>query len=254
MPTDELRFAKFAEQPLRADADVVIHVDEQAKLIGEIEIGLVVWRGGQQDDPTVIGVDVLGDGTIALAFPVAKVMAFVDEHKTIAAQVRKFALDVCHRQDFGSQPILLAVVLPHRHQVLRAEDEGFDAVVILEDPGQGRCHQGLPEADDIADYDAATFVEMMCGDLDSRLLELEQSVAEVGGNAELVETGASFLGQVIRHLHIDVIGRNRLRSRPTGVDDLDQFLRDVDAEAVSSSGPRTTWRAYCTHRGRERRC
>ena len=57
-------------------------------------------------------------------------------------------------------------------------------------------------------------------------------VAEVGRNSKLVETGTSFLGQVIRHLHINVIRRNRFRPRPTGVYDLYQFLRDVDAESV----------------------
>ncbi len=106
------------------------------------------------------------------------------------------------------------------------------AVIILEDPRERRGHERLAEADHIADDDAAALVEMVRGDLDGGLLELEKRVAEVAGNAELGQPGAGLLRQVIGHLDVDVVGRNRLRPRPTGVDDLDKFFGDVDAEAV----------------------
>ena len=124
------------------------------------------------------------------------------------------------------------VVLPHRDQVLGADDECLDAVVILEDARQRRGHERLAEADHVADQDAAALVQVVGGDLDGGLLEFEELVAEVAGDAELGQTGAGLLGQVIGHLDVDVVRRNRFRARPTLVDDLDQFFGDVDAQPV----------------------
>ena len=50
MPADELGLAQFSEQLLGTNANVLLLVDEEPKLVGQVEVGLVVGRGGQQDD------------------------------------------------------------------------------------------------------------------------------------------------------------------------------------------------------------
>ncbi len=86
MAADELGLADLAEQLLGADAEVLVFGDEQAQLVGEVEVGLVVRRGGQQDALAVVLLDVLLDGPVALAFAVAEVVALVDEDQPVAAQ------------------------------------------------------------------------------------------------------------------------------------------------------------------------
>ncbi len=63
--------------------------------------------------------------------------------------------------------------------------------------------------------DAAALVEVVGGDLDGGVLELEQRVAEVARDAELGQAGARLLGQVVGHLHVDVVGRERSLRAPS---------------------------------------
>ena len=85
----------------------------------------------------------------------------------------------------GAQAVLVAVVFPHGDEVLGADDERFEALVVLKDAGDGGGHQGFAETDDVADEDAAAFVEVVGGDLDGGGLEVKQGIAEVGGDAEI---------------------------------------------------------------------
>ena len=144
-----------------------------------------------------------------LPFAVAEVVAFVDQHERDSGAVSGSSRDdAADRQHLGAQPVLLTVVLPHRHEVLRADDERFQVVVVLENRGQRRRHQRLAEADHVADQNAAALVQVMGGDLDRGDLELEELVAEVAGNAELGQAGAGLLGKVVGHLQVDVVGRS----------------------------------------------
>ena len=54
VPPDELGFAHLAQQCLGPDADVLVLGHEQPKLVRQVEIGLVVRRGGQQDALAVV--------------------------------------------------------------------------------------------------------------------------------------------------------------------------------------------------------
>ena len=47
----ELGFAQLAQVLLRADAQVLLLQDEQAELVGQVEVSLVVGRGREQDAP-----------------------------------------------------------------------------------------------------------------------------------------------------------------------------------------------------------
>ena len=63
-------------------------------------------------------------------------------------------------------------------------------------------------------------------------LVIEQAIAELGRNAELGQAGARLLRQVVGHLDVDVVRRERRLARPAFLDDLHQLGGDVDAPAV----------------------
>ena len=86
---DELRLAEFAKELLGANADVLLLVDEQPQLVRQVQVGLVVWRGREQDHAAVVGGDVLRDGAIAPALAVAEVVALIDQHQPEATQIGK---------------------------------------------------------------------------------------------------------------------------------------------------------------------
>ena len=86
-------------------------------------------------------------------------------------------------------------------------------VVVLEDTGDGCGHQGLSESHHIADEYAIALVQMMSSDLDRRGLEVEQAFAEHLGNPEFGEAGASFVGQVVGHLEVNVVREGSASSR-----------------------------------------
>ena len=109
----------------------------------------------------------------------------------------------------------IAVVLPHRDQVLGADDQRLQAVVVLEDARHGGRHQRLAQADHVADQHAAALVQVVRGDLHGGRLEVEQPVAELARNAELGQAGARFLRQVVGHLEVDVVRRDQLLRAPS---------------------------------------
>ena len=159
-------------------------------------------------------------------------MALVDQHQAVAAQVGQFPEHPAHRQHAGAHPVAFAVVLPHRDEVPGAEDQRLQPVVVLEHPRQRGGHEGLAQADDVADDHAAPPVQVVRGDLHGGGLEVEEPVSEVPGNAELRQPGPRLLRQVVRHLDVDVMRRDRFLPRPAPPDDRGQLVRYVDAPAV----------------------
>jgi hypothetical protein len=73
---------------------------------------------------------------------------------------------------------------------------------------------------------------MVRRDLDSRFLKVKKHRVQLGRDAEFGQPRARLLGEVIGHLHIDVIGRDQFGARPTLFDDLSKFGRDIEAETV----------------------
>lgn len=67
---DELGFAHLAELPLGANPQVFVFLHEQAQLTGEVKIGLVVWRGGQQDTLAFVLLDVLLNRAVTFTFAI----------------------------------------------------------------------------------------------------------------------------------------------------------------------------------------
>lgn len=83
---------------------------------------------------------------------IAQAVGVVDQHQTIGAQSRRIMENPADGRHFAA-PAILAAVFPHLDLVLN--DQGAQPVVVLENPGQGRRHEGLPQADHVADRHAA---------------------------------------------------------------------------------------------------
>ena len=81
-------------------------------------------------------------------------------------------------------------------------------MVVLEDAGNGGRHEGLAQANHVADQHAVAFVEVVGGDLDRCDLKIEELLAEVAGNAKLGQAEAGLLGKMVGHFQVDVVGRN----------------------------------------------
>ena len=143
MPADELGLAEVAQQPFRADAQIFVLGHEQAQLAGQVRVRLVVRRGGQQDALAVVRPHVFLNGPIPLALAVAQIVALVDHDQAVAAQRGQLVRHARHRQDAGAQPIPVAVLLPHRHEVPRTQDQRLQIVVVLEHARQRGRHERL---------------------------------------------------------------------------------------------------------------
>ena len=230
-PADELGFSNLPEQPFRPDSQVLVFRYEETELVREVAIRLVVRRGRQKDALALVFPDVFLNRLVALALAIAQIVAFVDEHHAISAQFGQIPLRRRQGKHLREQAIVVCVVFPHIHEVLRADDERFGEMIILEYLRDGRGHQRLPKADNVADQNAAALVEMVRRYLDRGSLIVEQAIAEFRRNAKFGEPGAGFLGEVVGHLDVDVIGGNGYFPRPALFDDIDKFLCDVQAPA-----------------------
>lgn len=178
---EELGLPEVAKEPLRADADFAVLGKEETKLVRQVVIGLVVGRGREQDHAAFVFLDVLLDRPVALALPVAQVVALVDDHEPVPAQLGKLAGRPGDGEDLGPQAVPVGIVLPHGHEVLGAEDEGLEPMVVLEHSSQGRGHEGLPQAHHITHENPAALVQVVRRHLDRSRLELEEQVAEIPG-------------------------------------------------------------------------
>ena len=95
---------------------------EQPQLVRKVEVGLVVGRRRKQDAAAFVFRDILLDRAIAASLAVAQVVALVDQHDAIAAKSGSSRVTRVTDSTFATQPVLGDVVLPHLHEVLRADD------------------------------------------------------------------------------------------------------------------------------------
>ena len=232
MLADKFGFAaKGADHGLGADADVLVVLDEQAKLRGKVDKRFIVGGGGQQNAAAVIGSDIILDGLVAFALAVPEVVALVDQDRAIPLQLLQLGFDARKRDDFGVEFVGLNIVVPHVEQVLGAYDQAAP-IDFLNDFEKRGCHDRLSETDDIADHHAATLVEVVRGHLHCARLEVEQLVPENAGDAKLRLTVPRLLREVIGDLQIDVVGFDQCLTRPAFLDDRRQLFRNVDAPAI----------------------
>lgn len=86
--------------------------------------------------------------------------------------------------------IFLTVGLPHGHKVLRADDECFVVEVVFHHSGEGRCHDGFAQSNNVADQNTAAAIQVAGSDFDSALLELEELVLKTCRQSELAQAGS----------------------------------------------------------------
>ena len=143
--------AQLTEVAFRSDAQIPVLLNEQAELTGKIEVGFVVGRCGEQDDAAIVFVDVFLNRAITFSFAVSQIMAFVNEDEAIPPKVRQLLDDTAQRQHSPAQVIFLAIRFPHFDEVLGANDERFNAVVLFKNARERGAHHRLAQADNIAD-------------------------------------------------------------------------------------------------------
>lgn len=218
---------------LGPDADDILGFEEKAKLIAEVEIVLVVGRGRKEDTLASVPRNVVADDGPTAALAVSQVVAFVNDDDAEAAEFGQDVLRLGDRDNFGKQAVAVGVVLPHADEILRAEDECLEgARRVLEDTSQRGGHQCFAKSNDIAKDDTPALFQMPCRDANRCGLKFEQGIAHVLRDGKFGQARARFLSQVVGHLDVNLIRRRALGPSPAFVDDLDEFLGDVDAPLV----------------------
>ena len=228
--------SEFAHEAFRPNSDIGFFVDEQAQLARQVGFSLVVRRSRQQDDLRIHLFDVFRNRLVAPPFAVTQVMALVDEHQSVCLEVRQPFRGLRNGQHSAAQSILRAIALPHRLQILRADDERFVAEIVFEHAGEGRGHHGLAESDHVTNHHAPTAVQVPCRDLDGTFLELEQVSLKPCRQPKLAQAGTRFSAQVISDVEINMVWRDRLDPRPTALDDVGEIGRYVQGPALCPAG------------------
>ena len=226
----EVGLADLAEHGLGPDTDVVLFVEKEPELGTEVEVSFVIRSGGQEDDLAVVPGEVFVDRLVDFAFLVPEVVGSVDDDEAITWQVGEIALgDALGHDVWRAEPELSRVVLPHSGEVLGAEDECFEHLVIRHHACDGGCDTGFPETHDISHKDTIAFVEMAASELDGFFLERQEEIPDLRRHPEFLDAFAGILREVPGHLQIDMKRGQKTVSGPAFLDDLDEFIRDVEA-------------------------
>ena len=227
------RLAHLSENRLGTNAEVAVWRDEEAELVREVLVLLVVGRRREQHAPRVVRLDVLADRLVALALPIAQVVALVDHDEVIRLHLGKLREHLGDRHHARApEPVPPAVAVPHSDEVLGADHERPQPHLVLEDAGERGRHHRLSQADDVTKEHAVTPRQVARGEADRGGLVVEQLALEHLRELELGEPQARFLGEVVCHLEVHVVGRHQLLARPALVDECQQFCADVETEPV----------------------
>ena len=205
----------------RIDRDVgQVVLVEKAELVVDVPDRLVARRGGEEHAAPVAAGQKALQHPIALVVGMAKVVAFVNEHKIAVAKaliVQHPLWAVClvfsqqpHREDTGVELVGLVVVLPHLHQGRGADDERPDPVAALELFDDGRADVGFAQAHHVGHKAAAVALDHLHRPADSLLLELCQDGGDVVAPQETGRIGTLQLvaDQFVEGLEIDLVRRH----------------------------------------------
>jgi hypothetical protein len=162
VPPAELHLSQLAEKPFRADSQVLVILYKDTELAGQVQVGLVVGGGRQQDALALVGANILLNGPIPAAFRVSQVVAFVDDHQAITPKGWQLPDHLANGDHPSPQSVLVGVVLPHGNQVLWTDDQRLKSEVILEDSGHSGRHQGLAQTHHVTDEHPVSLVQMVC--------------------------------------------------------------------------------------------
>ena len=111
--------------------------------------------------------------------------------------------------------ILIAVIFPHLHQVIGAQNQCCPILVLQETSKRCR-HQRFAETNDIPNEDPTTFFQMMGGDLHGGGLEPEQLVPEIVRDTKFGETRTGFLPANMKDLSAGKAGGTTTGDAPPG--------------------------------------
>jgi hypothetical protein len=120
-------------------------------------------------------------------------MALVNQYQPIPTQIEKLLCDTAEREHASAQAILGSIIFPHRNQILRAEDERLQVVVVFEDTRYRSGHERLAKANHIANEHTSALVEVMRGNLDRGNLKVKELIAKVAWKVKLVDSSSRFL-------------------------------------------------------------
>lgn len=201
LPVDLVRQGRVEGQcPGRGDAQVVVGVQVQAELVGDVEEPGVERGRGQQQDPRVVGGDVLAQCLVVAPVGVAQGVGLVNDHEGVAAQVGQDGVDHGVRHNAPVQAVRLQVRFPHTLQVLRTHDQGLVPVLIAEHEGHSHGDEGLAEADDVAEHRAAPGHHPAGDSAHGGGLEVQKLASDLGGDRVLGQAFAHIPGQVVADL------------------------------------------------------
>ena len=202
-------------------------------MVGKVKVGLIV-RGCREEHASArVAGYVVPDDHPAAALAVAEVMAFIDDHYSVAPKIGQDRLGLGDRDDLRDEAVPVGVVLPHADKVLRADDQALEGVRrVLENPAQGRRHERLAQTHDITKDNAASVLKVAGGNAHRRRLKIEQGLPEILGYVEFGKTGPGLLCKMVGHLDVDPVRRDRVGAGPALVDHLRELLCNIETPMV----------------------
>src|ERR1039458_2955907 len=159
-------------------------------------------------------------------------LAYYSRPRTSSAVRRKFLEHAAIGHHLAPQAVALPIVLLHGHEILGAQNQGFEILFVFEHAGERGSHQRLAETDNVTQQDTAAPGDVPRGELDRSYLKGEEFGTEGLRYAKLDEALTGILAEVVGDLNVNVIWRYRSLSCPALVDDAGEFLRDVKAPDV----------------------
>src|SRR5216683_967253 len=88
-----------------SNPDDVFGFQEEADLVGQVQVGFVVRRGGKENALAGVARDVVADNGPATAVAIPEVVAFVENDDAVTAEFRKDALHLGSRDNLGNEPV-----------------------------------------------------------------------------------------------------------------------------------------------------
>ena len=101
--------------------------------------------------------------------------------------------------------------------------------------GESGRHEGLAKADNIGKQDAAALLYMVGSYLDGFFLKLKELISEIFRDSIANDSFPRFLGEMVSHFDVDVVRWNRLWTCPALVDDVCDFIGNVQTPLVAPS-------------------
>ena len=127
----------------------------------------------------------------------------------------------------------MAVVFPHLHEIQRAKNKRFEKQLVCKNPRESSCHESLAKADNIGKQDAAALLYMVGSYLHGLFLKFKELISEILRDTIANDSFPRFLGEMVSHFDVDVVRWNRLWTCPALVNDVCNFVGNVQTPLVA---------------------